>query len=183
MEDLRSRLIAAGVDLVTTSGVAAVSLREIARAAGVSHGAPRRYFPTHLDLLAAIAAAGFTELAARVAGALETDPDPAERVAALARTYVAFAADNRGMFELMFRHELLIGNGIGLRERSQGLFRLLVGLLAETGVPGDPAQIAGALWASLHGLAQLHAWGSLGVALGTDDVEPLLAVVLSAYLR
>jgi AcrR family transcriptional regulator len=180
---LRSRLIAAGVGLVTTRGLAAVSLREIARSAGVSHGAPRRYFPTHLDLLAGIAAEGYAELATRVAAALETDADPAGRVAALARAYVGFAASNRGMFELMFRHELLIGNGIGLREHSQELFRILVDLLAETGGSGDPALRAGALWANLHGLAQLHAWGSLGVALGADDLEPLLRVVLAAYLR
>jgi AcrR family transcriptional regulator len=179
---LRPRLIAAGVDLVTTGGLAAVSLREIARAAGVSHGAPRRYFPTHLDLLAAVAAEGFAMLAARVSAVLAADPGPVVRVTALARAYVDFAATNRGMFELMFRHELLIGNGIGLREQSQSLFRVLVDLLAEAGVV-DPARGAAALWANLHGLTQLHAWGSLGVALGDDDVEPLLQVVLAAYLR
>lgn len=183
MEDLRSRLIAAGVELVSTSGVAAVSLREIARSAGVSHGAPRRYFPAHLDLLAAIAAEGYAQLTARVAAARQADPDPAAQVAALARAYVDFAVANRGMFELMFRHELLIGNGIGLRERSQDLFRILADLLAEAGAPGDPPRLAAALWANLHGLAQLHAWRSLEVALGDDDIEALLAVVLAAYLR
>ena len=52
---LRSRLVDVGVELVTAEGVQALSLREIARRAGVSHGAPRRYFPTHLELLSAIA--------------------------------------------------------------------------------------------------------------------------------
>lgn len=62
---LRSRLVDVGVELVTAEGVQALSLREIARRAGVSHGAPRRYFPTHLELLSAIARRGFEELAGR----------------------------------------------------------------------------------------------------------------------
>jgi AcrR family transcriptional regulator len=63
---LRERLVDVGVELVTSEGASAVSLREIARRAGVSHGAPRRYFPTHLDLLSAIARRGFADLDAIV---------------------------------------------------------------------------------------------------------------------
>lgn len=55
-----------GVELVGREGAAASGLREIARAAGVSHGAPRRYFPTHHALLAAIARAGYGMRAARI---------------------------------------------------------------------------------------------------------------------
>src|ERR1700761_6741217 len=61
---LRDRLIDVGVELVTSGGTASVSLREIARRAGVSHGAPRRYFPTHLELLSAVARRGFASLGA-----------------------------------------------------------------------------------------------------------------------
>jgi len=186
MDDgLRSRLIAVGVDLVAARGPAAVSLREIARGAGVSHGAPRRYFPTHLDLLAGIADQGFALLETRVTATLPDAAEPAARITALARTYVDFAAANRGMFELMFRHELLEGNRIGLRERSLGLFRVLVDLMVQAR-PDDPAGgaevLAAAFWANLHGIAQLRAWGSLRVAVGGDDVEPLLRAALTAYL-
>ena len=184
-DGLRSRLIAVGVELVATRGPATLSLREIARGAGVSHGAPRRYFPTHLDLLACIAAEGFARLETVVTAGLTTGAEPAAQLAALARAYVEFAAANRGMFELMFRHELLEGNRIGLRERSLSLFRLLVDLLARAragGPPGDPEVLAAALWANLHGIAQLRAWGSLGLALHGTDVEPLLRTVLAAYV-
>jgi AcrR family transcriptional regulator len=44
-----------GVDLLAREGLQALTLREVARQAGVSHGAPRGYFPTHLELLSAIA--------------------------------------------------------------------------------------------------------------------------------
>ncbi|MEU0061112.1 helix-turn-helix domain-containing protein, partial [Streptomyces sp. NPDC006334] len=47
--DLRTRLVDVGVELLAEQGVDALTLREIARRAGVSHGAPRRHFPTHLE--------------------------------------------------------------------------------------------------------------------------------------
>ncbi|MGC1214378.1 MAG: helix-turn-helix domain-containing protein, partial [Micromonospora sp.] len=56
---LRARLVEVGVDLLEREGTQALTLREIARRAGVSHGAPRRYFPTHFALLAAIAQVGY----------------------------------------------------------------------------------------------------------------------------
>ncbi|MFE3598548.1 TetR/AcrR family transcriptional regulator [Streptomyces sp. NPDC059142] len=195
-EGLRARLVAVGVDLVAREGVQALSLREIARRAGVSHGAPRRYFPTHAALLSAIARQGFAglaqEAAAAVAGGGAADgaaAGPRARILALGRVYLGYAAANRGMFELMFRHDLLenavAGEAPGLRETSLPLFRVLVDLIAR--VPnrpgtGSPETVAGALWANLHGIAQLWAWGSLQLASGTDDADPLLRAALDAYL-
>ncbi|WP_405017130.1 TetR/AcrR family transcriptional regulator [Kitasatospora sp. NBC_00070] len=177
-EDLRTRLIAAGVELLDNEGVQALSLREIARRAGVSHGAPRRYFPTHLALLSAIAREGFGQLGGRAA--LVTGGAPRAHLAELARVYLDFARSNPGMYELMFRHDLLESGGLGLRDTSLPLFGLLVELVAE--LRPDPAVVAGALWANLHGLAQLGRWGSIQLATGTDDFEPLLRSVLDAHL-
>ncbi|MGN9795286.1 TetR/AcrR family transcriptional regulator [Streptomyces sp. NPDC054847] len=185
-ESLRARLVAAGVELVTTRGVEALSLREIARSAGVSHGAPRRYFPTHLSLLSAIAREGFTDLARRAAEVVDGgDQDPRARVAALCRLYLDFARTDGGMFELMFRHDLLKSGHLGLRETSLPLFGTFVDAVARVRPrPGDapPQVVATALWANLHGIAQLWGWGSLQLATGTDDVEPLLRTVLDAHL-
>ncbi|MFH9727706.1 TetR/AcrR family transcriptional regulator [Streptomyces sp. NPDC017254] len=180
---LRDRLVGVGVELVNAEGVQALSLREIARRAGVSHGAPRRYFPTHLDLLSAIARQGFAELAARVAAEDRESAAPRERIALLARVYLDFAGARRGMYELMFRHDLLESGRLGLRETSLPLFARLAGLVARVH-PGaaDPAVLAGALWANLHGIAQLWHWGSLRLATGGDDPAPLLAAALDAHL-
>ncbi|MFI6698070.1 TetR/AcrR family transcriptional regulator [Streptomyces sp. NPDC050509] len=213
---LRARLVAVGVDLVAREGVQALSLREIARQAGVSHGAPRRYFPTHAALLSAIAHQGFAGLAAEAAAAVADGGGPADgeavadsrtaadgeavvdgravgpraRILALGRVYLGFAAANRGMFELMFRHDLLENGGPGqapgLRETSLPLFGVLVDLVARVrprseGSP-TPEVVAGALWANLHGIAQLWAWGSLQLASGVDDAEPLLRAALDAHL-
>ena len=182
-DDLRDRLVATGVDLVSSDGTESLSLREIARRAGVSHGAPRRYFPTHRELLAAVARVGYERLSAQVA-ALPRQDDPRAELLALGRLYLDFARTDRGMFDLMFRHELLRGNQEGLRAASKPLFAVLVNLVgrARPGA-GDAAVIAGALWANLHGIAQLWQWGSLQVTVETADTDALLRTAVDSYVR
>ncbi|EFF94007.1 TetR-family transcriptional regulator [Streptomyces sp. e14] len=175
-----------GAELLATEGVQALTLREIARRAGVSHGAPRRYFPTHLELLSAIARRGFVELAARVEEARGTlgdgGADPRAQVAALGRVYLEFATRERGMYELMFRHDLLESGHLGLRDTSLPLFGVLVDLVGRVRPDADARVVAGSLWANLHGIAQLWRWGSLQLATGTDDFAPFLRTTLDAYL-
>lgn len=188
---LRERLVDAGVELVLAGGT--VGLREIARKAGVSHGAPRRYFPTHRSLLSAIARRGFEELARRFAAV--RGADARERLAGTAREYLRFAVERRGMFELMFRHDLLRSDGPvlaeaeaeadgpRLREETGPLFEGMARLVAEcTGDPGRAPLVTGALWANLHGLAQLQGWGSVGLVLGEGREGELLEAVLTAHL-
>ncbi|MEV4334636.1 TetR/AcrR family transcriptional regulator [Streptomyces sp. NPDC049597] len=192
---LRARLVDVGVDLVKKEGMQALSLREIARRAGVSHGAPRRYFPTHLTLLSAIARRGFEDVAARATEAVAAarlEDDPRAQLVLFGRVYLDFARTERGMYDLMFRHDLLESNELGLRETSLPLYRTLVDLVGRArtesgmgdgvGLASEPVIVAGALWANLHGIAQLWGWGSLQLATGSDDVEPLLGAALDAHL-
>ncbi|MFE3633518.1 TetR/AcrR family transcriptional regulator [Streptomyces sp. NPDC059168] len=180
---LRTRLVDAGVALVAAEGAQALTLREIARRTGVSHGAPRRHFPTHLELLSAIARRGFADLADRVRTTLdEAGPDPRGQVAALARTYLVFALDNAGMYELMFRHDLLESGHLGLRDTSLPLFARLTELTGLIRPEADARRVAAALWANLHGIAQLWRWGSLQLASGADDFTALLDTALLAHL-
>ncbi|MFD9041357.1 MULTISPECIES: TetR/AcrR family transcriptional regulator [Streptomyces] len=180
---LRSRLVDVGVELVTAEGVQALSLREIARRAGVSHGAPRRYFPTHLELLSAIARRGFEDLAARGAAALgDGTASPREQIATLGRVYLDFALTHRGMHELMFRHDLLESDGLRLRDASLPIFGLLVDLVARARPHADARLVAGALLANLYGIAQLWTWGSLQLTTGAADLAPLLRTALDAHL-
>ncbi|MET7943441.1 TetR/AcrR family transcriptional regulator [Streptomyces sp. NPDC005302] len=179
---LKARLIDVGVDLVTTEGAQALTLREIARRAGVSHGAPRRYFPTHLELLSAIARRGFDDLQARAAAADDVSTGPRARLTALATVYLDFALSRRGMYELMFRHDLLQSNRLGLRETSLPLFGVLVDLVGRARPEADAPTTAGALWANLHGIAQLWGWGSLQLTTGAAEFTPLLRAALDAHL-
>jgi AcrR family transcriptional regulator len=194
---LRERLIDVGVELVATEGTASLGLREIARRAGVSHGAPRRYFPTYHALLSAIARRGFEDLGARFADAVAGTTAPRDQLRALARAYVAYALERRGMFELMFRHDLLDSerNGSGrprLRESTLPLFERIVGLVARCRDGADeapPAVTAAVLWSNLHGIAQLWTWRSLQLVLSPPNGAPdggrldqLVEAVLDAHL-
>lgn len=213
---LRERLIDAGVDLVMTDGTGSLGLREIARRAGVSHGAPRRYFPTHHALLSAIARRGFADLGARFAAAGAEAATPREHIGALGRAYVGYALEHRGMFELMFRHDLLDSeqqdggqrdrsrqdrsqqdrgrqgsapDGPRLRESTLPLFELLAGLVARCRTEGQDAPAAAvtaaALWANLHGVAQLWSWGSLPLVHGRHEpaqLDLLVTAALDAHL-
>lgn len=184
-EGLHARLVRVGGELLDREGPSAVSLREIARCAGVSHGAPRRYFPTHLELLSAIAREGFMDLTERASTALAEVPGgPRARIGVLARVYLDFAVSRRGRFELMFRHDLLESGYLGLREASLPLFRLLADLVAQARPEPEPpaAVVAAALWANLHGIALLWNWRSLSLATGITDPGPLLDAALTAHL-
>ncbi|MEV7723378.1 TetR/AcrR family transcriptional regulator [Streptomyces sp. NPDC087917] len=187
---LRERLIDAGVELVLSEGPGALGLREIARRAGVSHGAPRRHFPTHRALLSAIARRGFADLVTRFEVASPTGAGPREQVRALGAAYVAHAVERPGMFELMFRHDLLDSGdadpdaGPRLRESTLPLLGTFVALIARCGVP-DPEVTAAALWANLHGVAQLWGRGSLPLALGggtSEDLTRLVDAAVTAHL-
>ena len=141
---LRERLIDVGVDLVMSEGSASLGLREIARRAGVSHGAPRRYFPTHHALLSAIARRGFADLGVRFAAATGGASSARGQLQALGRAYVGYALEHSGMFELMFRHDLLDSDEHAsdqprLRESTLPLFEFLVGLVAQCRAKRDTA--------------------------------------------
>jgi len=151
----RDDLLNAGTELLESEGLGALSLRRIARAAGVTHGAPRYHFPTYESLLAAIARRGIEELATDLAPCLG-DPDPREAIRRAARAYLAFAVRRPEMFELIVRHDLLNGAGSNLREITVPWFTALRSILAR--IDGDQdATRALALWSSVHGLAVLTA--------------------------
>ncbi|MEU9733354.1 TetR/AcrR family transcriptional regulator [Streptomyces sp. NPDC048002] len=179
---LRERLVDVGAELLAAEGVEALTLREIARRAGVSHGAPRRHFPTHLELLSAIARRGFVELADRATRAVDGVEGPRSQLAALAREYLRFAVDRRGMYELMFRHDLLKSGHLGLRDTSLPLFGRLVELVGRVRPDLDARLAGGALWANLHGVGQLWGWGSLQLAVGTGDFDRMVEAVLAVHL-
>lgn len=172
--DPRQRLISSAVALLADEGVEAVTLRRIARAAGVSHGAPLRHFAGRAELLSAVASEGFAELGE--ADLPETDPRA--QLLAACRAYVEFAQRNPAMFELMFRHDL-----IDTAELDQAVFTRFTKLVTDAQSTGwrhgvDAHALAASLWAALHGLAELWLWGGLA----DPDLPTTLEVTLTAYL-
>ena len=171
----REALVRAGVELLEESGSADVGLREIARRAGVSHGAPRRWFPTHRSLLSAVAAVGLGDLAEAVTSATEGSRHPA-RDAALA--YVGFAVDRPAMFTLVFRHDLLAGGGSDLRATSQPLMEWFRGLVDAPDQERDTR--AASLWTSVHGIAVLASTGALTLMNPTVSPADLVDAALGS---
>ncbi|MBB5915698.1 AcrR family transcriptional regulator [Nocardia transvalensis] len=178
-ESLRDRLITVGVELLEEVGAAQLGLRTIARQAGVSHGAPRRYFPTHTALLSAIAARGFADLRTRFEA--HADQPPRARIDHMATAYIRFAADRPEMFTLMFRHDLLEGSGEHLRRQTLPMYRHFAALVAEC-TPEHADRQALQLWSGLHGIAVLVANRSLALVAPDADPVGIAADVVDRYL-
>ena len=171
--DLRAQLLASAAQVAARSGVGAVSIRELARAAGVSHAAHRHHFASRRGLLTALAAEGHHLLA----GALEEAAGDSFLEVGVA--YVRFARDHPGHFAVMFAPDALDPADPVLAEaRSRTFAVLLAGVdaLSEQGATDDPRAAVVAAWSLVHGFATLAATGNLaGSGLGpATDGEALL---------
>lgn len=177
----RDDLVRVGADLLEREGLGAVGLRRIAAEAGVSHGAPRYHFPTFGTLLAAIARTGVDDLDAALSPCW-AHPDPRAGVAQAARVYVEFAVARPDMFELIFRHDLLEGQGAHLREVTARWFADLARLVTRVSGDDDPHRAA-AVWSGVHGVAVLNARRTTEpVADGGLAIEPTLGLLVSSLL-
>lgn len=180
--DTRSRLIRAALDHLDEHGLPGLSLREVARLSGVSHGAPLRHFDNLASLLASVAAAAFDGLHAAVGTAVElAGPDPLARLRDAGRAYVAFAVAQRGAFELMFRPELIDRSDAAYLNSSLAAFAQLSALTTKAQRTGwfsavPTPQLTGVLWAAVHGIASLWVQGSLPIATGIGAFDTLLDV-------
>lgn len=157
--DLRPALLAAAAELLAAGGAAAISLREVARRAGVSHNAPYRHFADRDSLLAALAEQGFVELDERMAG-------EAGGLAALGQCYVRFALEQPGRFALMFGATPDKARHPALQQAATALYQRLVQAVRETAPGRDPLVTTLAAWSLVHGLAQLLQDRQLGEEMG-----------------
>ncbi|MCK7490366.1 MAG: TetR/AcrR family transcriptional regulator [Comamonadaceae bacterium] len=174
--DLRAALRAAAERTLVERGAAEVSLREVARAVGVSHAAPYRHYAGREALLADIAAGGFDRLRERFA-AMPASPDPAARFAAMAHAYVAFAVAEPGVYRLMLGPEVRKADHPVLAAAGHRVLDALRVVLVDLGVAAPATDEAMAAWGFAHGLAQLIVDGRLEADPAVDaplDVERLV---------
>lgn len=148
--DLRAALIRAAHDILQEEGLVSLSLRGVARAAGVSQTAPYRHFHDREALLVAVALDGFAALDEEIAKAgRRCADDRVEAVVAMGGAYIRFATGNREIFRLMF------GRDIAHRRAFPDLVAAMESLSDRIGeVLARPALGIG-LWAAMHGLACL----------------------------
>src|SRR6266540_5564704 len=163
--DLRRALLDAAIEAITQAGPAAVSLRDLARRAGVSHAAPAYHFGDKAGLLTAVAADGFERLAATLREAYQATGSFLE----VGVAYVRFAVTHRAHFEVMFRPELYRTDDPDLSRARQASRALLYSPLAGASEPGsDELRTAVAGWSLVHGLATLWLGQNLPPQLGDD---------------
>lgn len=162
--NLRQQVLEAAALEVAEHGPDALSLRELARQAGVTHGAPAYHFGSRRGVFTALAVDGFRLLA----NALETSV-AGHDFAETAVAYVRFAIGHPGHYAVMFRTELLDETAElrQQRERAYGVLVRGVAALPE-GVVTIPARDAQhAAWAIVHGISSLALTGALE---GSDPV-------------
>lgn len=190
--DLRAALIAAAGEMLERDGPEAISLRAVARAAGVSQSAPYNHFQSKEDLLATVAALGFDALAASQKRASNTAHPGEARITALGLDYIAFALAHPQLYRLMY------GAGVSdwcahpaVMEAKGASFRPVQDALKEhlgrhsTCADVETAAIAG--WALVHGLSMLLLDRSLDPAKkaggGSDGLVRRVVTSFAAGLK
>jgi AcrR family transcriptional regulator len=164
--DLKATILAEAGALVAERGADGLSLRELARAAGVSHAAPAHHFTDRRGLFTALATEGFGMLAEALTGAR---PDFLE--AALA--YVRFAIDHPGHYEVMFDKSLYDATDPDLVAAETAAGSELaagVGTLDDQRAKDDPQAAALAAWSLVHGFSLLWLNGAID-----NETDPMAA--------
>jgi AcrR family transcriptional regulator len=182
--NLRTALLAQAERTVREHGVQQLSLRELAREAGVSHGAPRRHFPDRQALLDALAETGFARLGSELRGAADSAGEDFEpRLQATAAAYVRFATRDAALLELMFAGKQRQPSGT-LHEAADRAFSVVLELIeqgqAEGALePSVPERIGLILLATLQGLATLLTSG----IVDPEQLEGLVTDAIAHFLR
>ncbi|MCY1047384.1 TetR/AcrR family transcriptional regulator [Corallococcus sp. bb12-1] len=186
--DLRQALVDAAVALISEEGFGALTLREVARRAGVTHAAPYRHFTDKEALLEAVAIEGFRTMAREMRERMATaPPGPLDQLSAAGVAYVLFAVRHPPHFRVMFgphfRHPLKPESPPG----EEDAFALLVrgiasGQAAGLLRAGDPRALTLTAWSLVHGLASLFVDRQLDEAVKGLEAAEALAVVQTRLL-
>jgi AcrR family transcriptional regulator len=174
--DLRAVILAEAACLVAERGADGVSLRELARSAGVSHAAPAHHFTDRRGLFTALATQGFQLLA-------EALIDARGDFTAAALAYVRFAIEHPGHYQVMFNKSLLDGADPELAaaeaaagaELSRG-----VATLRDPNAQADPTGARLAAWSLVHGFSML--WLNDAVNAQVRQTDPMDAVMRIATM-
>jgi len=170
---VREALLTAARAELVEHGRAAISLRAVARRAGLSHASPKYHFGDRSGLLTAIATEGFHALARRLSEVHESDAQ--QQLAILGRAYIDFGLSHPALFELMFApSELHADDPELIAAQQQAIGSLTTAVSQLTGIDATPSgtpQLALASWALVHGLVVLARDGALQAAATAEDTD------------
>jgi AcrR family transcriptional regulator len=188
--DLRQALLRAAETVLERDGLQGLTLRAVAREAGVSHAAPTHHFSDLSGLVSELAAIGFRRFNATMMAASATGTTPAESGLARAKAYLAYAHQRPGMYRLMFRTERLDMTRPALREAANASFAGLASFVAArqhepidtSALTLEQAALIARTWSLVHGYTMLMIDGRLTDILGRlpegSDPETLFVEML-----
>jgi AcrR family transcriptional regulator len=187
--NLRRALIDAALELIDKEGPTALSLREVARRAGVSSAAPYRHFPSREALLAAVAEEGFRLLNDETRRATAAHDNAARRLGETGIAYVLYAAAHPSRYNVMLGPELADRTAHpSLEAAVADATQMLLGAVRDYQEAGwlssrDPGELLLSAWASVHGLASLITSGHVPVvASDPARVEEIARAVVRSLV-
>jgi len=171
--NLRHALLEAALVILERNGEAGLGLRDLARAVGVSPGAPYRHFDGRAGLLEALAVTGFQRFTREMEKQVAAEPNNLPLV--LGRTYILFALRQPALFRLMFSPQLRRDNRPGLRMAADAAFATLRHVTGEDPQTGRISALGA--WARVHGLAVLLLDGQIRLE-PWEDPEALIDSII-----
>jgi AcrR family transcriptional regulator len=191
---LHAALLEAAEVLLERDGLSGLTLRAVAREAGVSHAAPTHHFGDLTGLVSELAAIGFRRFNAAMAAADSEVNKLADRAIARAKAYVAYAQAHPGMYGIMFRTERLDMTRPGLHDAANASFAGLAGAIgaqrqeqiSTDAVSLEQAAAIARAWSLVHGFTTLLLDGRLADIFrrlpGETDVMTLLEAMLRTQI-
>ncbi len=188
---LRDALLGAAERVLEREGLAGLTLRAVAREAGVSHAAPTHHFGDLTGLVSELAAIGFRQFNAAMVAANDAATTTTDRGMARAKAYVAYALAHPGMYGLMFRTERLDMSRPSLHEAANASFAGLAGAIgaqrqeqiSERALSLDQAAAIARAWSLVHGFTMLLLDGRLSDILRWLPAGTTPETLLDAMLR
>jgi AcrR family transcriptional regulator len=187
--NLRQELLDTACDLLDREGIDAVTIRAVARGAGVAHSAPANHFKTRKDLLTALAAQTFEELAHTIQAKLidgSSDPmlDRRGRLKQFASTILAFGLATPNRYRLLWRRDCLVVDDPQLLMQMDVLYEPLIALFSEQSQKSaiSPETRGIALWSMIHGYVSLRLDGNLIALNDEKNGEPREFAIIDAFL-
>jgi AcrR family transcriptional regulator len=189
--DLRTALLREGLALLDSEGIDGVTIRAVARNAGVAHSAPANHFPSRQAMLTAIAAMLFADLADQIIEAITAIKDDSEQaIQAFADTCFQFAFDNPGRYQLLWQRHLVDHDNPEVAKEIERVYSALLSSLEQNQVKRrvDIETDAIAVWSMIHGYISMRMDGNLVAANDTITNLPrhkaiLLSLINGIYYR
>ena len=179
--NLRETLINSALALLEEGSVQELSMRALARKAGVSQTAPYRHFEDKDELIAVLKTEGFQRLTEKMEQVKSVEKDPFQRLNSLGVLYIEFARENPAYFKLMFEHLLSEPEKYPQMQEAmeisrQGLCDVVGECLALPEARDiDPLVAEIGLWSMVHGFATLLLSGPLSEKLECEAIRDDMA--------